>query len=678
QLGLGLAEAAPYMRLLSATPHQGKTDSFRRLMSLLDGDAFPDEESIQRERVWPYVVRTEKRGAIDAGGKPLFKPRLTSLSTVAWTKQAPEQRRHYEAVSDYVREGYNQALSEKKSYIGFLLILMQRLVTSSTRAVRTTLERRLDVLREPEFQQLSLFDAAEWREMDGQGKVDSVMQSRFNALTNEQAEVEYLLALAARAEKAGPDPKAAALLDWIYRLQRETGDPALKVLIFTEFVPTQQMLAEFLSERGYTVATLNGSMDLDQRQEAQEAFATEARFLVSTDAGGEGLNLQFCHVVINYDIPWNPMRLEQRIGRVDRIGQTKPVRAINFVLEDTVEARVQEVLETKLRVILEQFGVDKTADVLDSAESGDLFEALYLEAILNPESLEESAEATLERVREQAQASREQAGLLQASEPLDAEAAKAVMEHPLPRWVETMTAAYVRAGGGTALREGDLWDLTWPDGRRMSRVTFTNQDRGDARRHLTLAEQAVRELVYNLPPFIEGQAIPQIRMERLPASVDGVWSLWQIGVRSESFKSQRLLPLFQSQDGRVFLPTAQRIWEQLLTGTVDVYGSVAGETAVQVTRAAWRAIEQAGRAVYEEMARQQKRQLQREMDKQSYAFEARRKAINRVGLPNVRQYRLARLAEEEAAWQQEAARRAGATPEVNLILLLQASGGDGA
>ena len=99
---------------------------------------------------------------------------------------------------------------------------------------------------------------------------------------------------------------------------------------------------------------------------------------------------------------------------------------------------------------------------------------------------------------------------------------------------------------------------------------------------------------------------------------------------------------------------------------------------MQVTRAAWRAIEQAGRAVYEEMARQQQRQLQREMDKQSYAFEARRKAINRVGLPNVRQYRLARLAEEEAAWQQEAARRAGATPEVNLILLLQASGGDGA
>src|SRR5258706_10054050 len=84
----------------------------------------------------------------------------------------------------------------------------------------------------------------------------------------------------------------------------------------------------------------------------------------STDAGGEGLNLQFCHVVVNFDIPWNPMRLEQRIGRVDRIGQGHMVRALNFVLQDTVEFRVREVLEEKLAVILREFGVDKTGDVL--------------------------------------------------------------------------------------------------------------------------------------------------------------------------------------------------------------------------------------------------------------------------------------------------------------------------
>ncbi|HIP71420.1 MAG TPA: helicase, partial [Anaerolineae bacterium] len=406
QLGQGLADAAPYLLLLSATPHQGKSDAFRRLISLLDGDAFPDENSIRRERVRPYVIRTEKREVIDAAGRPLFQPRHTQLWTVDWDTARPVQRQLYEAVSDYVREGYNQALREKKNYIGFLLILMQRLVTSSTRAVRTTLERRLEALRQPEEQPelLTLFNLEAWAELDGEAQSQMTADrmtanSPLRALANEQAEVERLLALAAQAEAAGPDARAQALLDWVYRLQRETGEPELKVLIFTEFVPTQEMLAEFLSTRGFTVATLNGSMDLDTRQAAQVAFAESARFLVSTDAGGEGLNLQFCHVVINYDIPWNPMRLEQRIGRVDRIGQSKPVRAINFILADTVESRVQEVLETKLKIILEQFGVDKTADVLDSAEGGALFDELYREAILHPGSLNESIEATLQKVR---------------------------------------------------------------------------------------------------------------------------------------------------------------------------------------------------------------------------------------------------------------------------------------
>ena len=151
----------------------------------------------------------------------------------------------------------------------------------------------------------------------------------------------------------------------------------MKYLIFTEFVPTQNMLRDFLEQHGFSVVCLNGSMDLEQRRRVQREFAEKARILVSTDAGGEGLNLQFAHIVINYDLPWNPMRIEQRIGRVDRIGQKFPVKAFNLIFEDSVELRVQEVLEEKLATILEEFGVDKTQDVLDSAESGaDLREAV--------------------------------------------------------------------------------------------------------------------------------------------------------------------------------------------------------------------------------------------------------------------------------------------------------------
>jgi len=192
----------------------------------------------------------------------------------------------------------------------------------------------------------------DWGDLDGQEQVETLLRTRLKAMKNERAEMKLLLEAAKRCEDAGPDAKAEALLEWIYRLQQEEGDPDLKILIFTEFVPTQEMLQKFLTDRGFTVVCLNGSMDMAERLKAQETFAKEARILISTDAGGEGLNLQFCHVVINYDIPWNPMRLEQRIGRVDRIGQDRSVRAVNLVFQDTVEHRVREVLEEKLAMFL--------------------------------------------------------------------------------------------------------------------------------------------------------------------------------------------------------------------------------------------------------------------------------------------------------------------------------------
>ena len=323
KLGRGLSEAAPYLLLLSATPHQGKTDAFHRLVSLIDAHEFPDTASVTRERVQPYVIRTEKRRAIDAEGRPLFKPRRTQLGPVSWGEHHRDQQLLYEAVTEYVRDGYNQAMREKRSYIGFLMILMQRLVVSSTRAIRTTLEKRLEAITAPQ-DQMMLFPACsddEWADLDGQEQVEMLLRTRLKALKNERAEVKLLLDAAARCEHAGADAKAEALLEWLYRLQSEEGEPELKALVFTEFVPTQAMLRKFLTDRGFSVVCLNGSMDMEERKRVQEEFARDARILVSTDAGGEGLNLQFCHVVVNYDIPWNPMRLEQRIGRVDRIGQ---------------------------------------------------------------------------------------------------------------------------------------------------------------------------------------------------------------------------------------------------------------------------------------------------------------------------------------------------------------------
>ena len=265
KLGAALAEAAPYLLLLSATPHQGKTDQFHRLMQLIDRDSFPDESSVTSERVRPFLVRTEKRVAIDAEGNSLFKPRMTRLHPVAWQDRHAAQQNLYEAVTDYVRHGYNQAMAAKQRHIGFLMILMQRLVTSSTSAIRATLEKRQALLDQPQLQP-SLFETAdidEWAELDGQTQVDLAVQTR--GWEMEKAEVDTLLELARSTEAQGTDAKAEALLELIYKLQQEENDPELKVLIFTEFVPTQTMLAAFLESRGFSVATLNGSMDLEAR-----------------------------------------------------------------------------------------------------------------------------------------------------------------------------------------------------------------------------------------------------------------------------------------------------------------------------------------------------------------------------------------------------------------------------
>lgn len=679
RLGRGLAEAAPYLLLLSATPHQGKTDAFHRLVSLVDEDAFPDPGSISSERVQPFVIRTEKRRAIDAEGQPLFKPRSTRLVPIAWETRHAQQRTLYEAVTEYVREGYNQAMREKKSYVGFLMILMQRLVTSSTRAIRTTLERRLEALAAPSEQLLLFPDLSdeEWIELDGQEQIDALLTTRLKALKNERAEVNLLLEAANRTEKAGVDAKAEALLDWIYRLQQEENDPNLKVLIFTEFVPTQEMLREFLVERGFSVACLNGSMGMDERAKVQRSFAGESRVLISTDAGGEGLNLQFCHVVVNYDIPWNPMKLEQRIGRVDRIGQEHAVRAVNFVVQDTVEHRVREVLEEKLAVILEEFGVDKTGDILDSAEAGQLFDALYVEAILRPEALDKRVDSVVSQVEEHGKAVRESRSVLGSAEDLDPGQARSLLTHPLPHWIERMTVNYVEAHGGLAERNGRAWNLTWPGGERLGDVVFSarDADRAPAARHLTLEEPRVRGLATRIPRFAPGQPISCVSLSGLPVEVRGFWSLWRITLHTPEWNQHRVMPLFRHEDGRILTPTARFVWDQMMSDPPAAGGHLEGDAALEAFEMVEASAREHGQQIYQELVQTHGARLAVEREKGDYAFSARRRAVERIGLPAVRDHRLTQLATEERSWREALDRKAETSPELVPLLLVRVEGG---
>jgi len=680
KLGQGLAEAAPYFLMLSATPHQGKTDAFHRLVSLIDAQEFPDISSVTRERVQPHVIRTEKRRAIDADGKPLFKPRRTQLGPVSWEERHRHQQLLYEAVTEYVREGYNQAMREKRSYIGFLMILMQRLVVSSTSAIRTTLERRLEALAAPQ-EQLTLFPLAseeEWADLDGQEQIDVLLRTRLKALKNERAEVRLLLDAAARCEQIGPDAKAEALLDWLYRLQSEESDPELKALVFTEFVPTQEMLRRFLTERGFSVVCLNGSMDMEERKRVQDAFAKDVRILISTDAGGEGLNLQFCHVVINYDIPWNPMRLEQRIGRVDRIGQAHAVRAVNFVFEGSVEHRVREVLEQKLAVIFEEFGIDKTGDVLDSAQAGHMFDEMYVEAILNPEKVEDSVESVVARLQEQAREARTTASVLGATEELEPGEAQRLLTHPLPHWVERMTVSYLKAHGGQAERRSQSWNLTWPDGETYENVVFTGKEaeRLPAARHLTLEEPKVRGLAMRLPRFAPGQPVPIVSIPGLSEEVQGVWSLWRIAIATMEWNRRRIMPLFLADNGMVYMPTARHVWDQLLAASTQVRSILDAGVSQAAFAKLQSAAEEHGKPIYEALVQEHRARIAREREKADYAFAARRKTVERIGLPQVRNYRLNLLSQEERSFQEQLDQKAHAYPEMVPLLVIRVEGGD--
>ncbi|MGI6656128.1 MAG: DEAD/DEAH box helicase [Desulfobulbus sp.] len=694
KLGKGLAEAAPYVLLLSATPHQGKTDAFHRLMNLLDDDAFPDMDSVSRERVAPYVIRTEKRKAIDADGKPLFKPRRTQMAPVAWESRHHLQQLLYEAVTDYVREGYNQALREKKRHIGFLMILMQRLVVSSTRAIRTTLERRLAALKEGE-QQASLrlaelengaegsenFD--ELYDMDGQELLDELLKSHVSALQSEGSHVEILLDAAVRCEQAGPDAKAEALIEWVYELQAEENEPDLKVLIFTEFVPTQQMLKEFLEARGISVVTLNGSMDMEERKQAQDAFRKSHRVLVSTDAGGEGLNLQFAHVIINYDIPWNPMRLEQRIGRVDRIGQPKKVRAINFVFEDSVEFRVREVLEQKLSVIFDEFGIDKTGDVLDSAQAGELFEDVFASAILNPDGIETSVDHTVARLRDEIQQVREASAIYGISEEPDVQAAERLRSHPLPHWVERMTVGYLNSHGGAASRKRSWWDLNWPDGQEHRKAVFNAReaDRLTDATLLNLENSRVRGLALNLPQIAAGQPLPCISVSGLPASISGLWGLFEIRLQAGMHQKTQLLRIpmvrrgyvsvFLSEEGKLFLPTARHIWDALQTAEAQVQATLGQDESIIAHERLQEAAEQAGQELFDALQQAHLASVAREEERGIVSFASRRKAIERVGLPEVRQFRLSRCDADESEWRHELQSARQIVPEIRPLLMLR-------
>lgn len=680
ELGVALSEASPYILLLSATPHQGKSEQFKRLMSLIDAEAFSDEGAIRRETVLPFVIRTEKRQTVDMNGNPLFASRKTKLIPVDWKSEHKEQRRLYEEVTDYVRYGYNKAIEEKRTYIGFLMVLMQRLVSSSTRAIRTSLERRLNTLETaPSVSRISEPFEEEWGEITGQQKLDEILARIGVGLRDEREEVKRLAALARRCELLHPDARAETLVNLIYKQRGEENDPKLKFLVFTEYVPTQEMLKEFLEMRAFEVVCINGSMDLKDRLNAQRQFADTADIMISTEAGGEGINLQFCHIVVNYDLPWNPMRLEQRIGRVDRIGQTNLVKVYNFVFNNTVEHRVREILEEKLAIILEEFGVDKLGDVLDSAENESDFEKLYMEAILHPDEIEQNVSKYFDSIRERIKSELLERNILRDEKTINIAEFQELAVHPLPYWVERMIINYIQSEGGQVAQTPSGYNLKWPDGTEMGNITFLGEQSQIGRStKLTLSNERIQHLVEQKPIHAPGMPISKVLVKQISPDVSGYWSLWWIQIIGGRRRVERIFPVFLHDDGRVLKPTAFQLWNLLLQESTEIkcISAVLGTEAESTYTRLKKEAENQGRDLLRQAENIFRQQLIREMDKQEVYFRLRRHAISRLKDVKRREKQLKALELEEQEWSKELEKTRTPVFRLQAVLIIHLRGSD--
>lgn len=637
KLGNLLAQASPYLLLLSATPHNGKTEPFLRLIRLLDADAFPNAKSIVREQVAPFLIRTEKREAIDNNGNLLFKNRITHLVTISWDERNNLQRELYEMVSSYVAKTYNKALRNRKKNMCliFLLIIMQRMVTSSTAAIRQSLERRLNVLLEQRtcVGNLKEEDLDELNIEDG---VEDALEAISLDMELEIEELKQIISLAKQAQFQNQDAKVEPLLNEIDAILSE--DRTQKVIIFTEFVATQTYLQELLVNRDHTVTILNGGMSIDERNAAMQEFKTSTSIFISTDAGGEGLNLQFANIIINYDLPWNPMKIEQRCGRVDRIGQQRDVHIYNFIVGETVENRVREVLEEKLSVILKEMGVDKYSDVLDSEVAECDFTDVYMRSIGHASQVEKNLYPVEAEMKQQLTNAQKYKDVIRE-------------EKDLTKLVGTESNFDVDSALRTMLTYYECWQ--GHDPRLIDRISIADEE---------ITQHLKTELVQD-----RTASLMSIQIDNFP-NEEGYFMLWELSI-SEKESGKRILPIFVNS-AMVLRPMAgKRIMDVFLDGNSKLRVSSAPNVDAEIYSKLEKSCMDFAYDTFVELKEKQMQQNEESFKKYMYALELRQEAAEHIGIENIRRSRLQKLQKERANIEAQHRKGSQVYPDFKLIMM---------
>ncbi len=411
RLGELLRDRADHLLLLTATPHKGDPQNFTLFLQLLDQDAYADVSSIDqamKRRRAPFYLRRTKEAMVyfperQADGtwtaKPVFTKRIPRTADFAIEGAEFEL---YQNVTRFVKRQSARAAAQgddpRARAVGFLMSLYQRRLASSTYAMRRSLEKRARRLEDglqraqklvrtaptdlPDLEDLEELEDAE-RE-----RLEDVLEAITLAGNAEQIrqEIGELLQFAQEA-KAIEDSGREAKLGHLHKIMQEEGffdRPTQRLLLFTEFKDTLDYLVERLQAWGFRVGCIHGGMKPGSRREPGSRLYTEQQFregaiqvLVATEAAGEGINLQCCHILFNYDIPWNPNRLEQRMGRIHRYGQRHDCLIFNFVATNTIEGRVLQRLLDKLQAIRDALDDDAVFNVV-----GEVLPSAHVERVL--------------------------------------------------------------------------------------------------------------------------------------------------------------------------------------------------------------------------------------------------------------------------------------------------------
>lgn len=410
RLGESLSSMTDHYLLMTATPHKGDPENFCLFLSLLDRDVYGDVESLReamRRQQAPFYLRRTKEALVTfpnpATGevRKLFTKR--EVHTAAFDLDGDELD-FYDELTHYVEDQSIRASSEDATRgraVGFTMAMLQRRMASTIFAVRRTLERMRDkrqqILDDPEAYRRAQIDRQvpddfdELEEEEQQeilAKLEDVVASIDPTLLREEiARLEKLIVQARALEEREIESKLTRLKK-ILTDEGVFSDPSMKVLVFTEHKDSLDFLVERLRDWGLTVTQIHGGMKIGDRDTpgsriyAEREFRESCQVLVATEAAGEGINLQFCWFMVNYDIPWNPVRLEQRVGRIHRYGQEHDCLVFNFVAQNTREGRVLQKLLDRLREIRKELGTDQVFDVVGEVLPATTIQSLFREMYL--------------------------------------------------------------------------------------------------------------------------------------------------------------------------------------------------------------------------------------------------------------------------------------------------------